>query len=102
MVFDSISWSLMLKALNVVQKYHDDIFSWKLKYNALFNRTKDNKLLWLKYGIIYRGLGFYLEKTAANSIVVHKRRKKHDLEQKVVLLIMILTIHHLWNSVNKV
>lgn len=35
----------------------DDTFSWKSKYNALFNCTKDSKLLWLKYTIFHRILG---------------------------------------------
>lgn len=35
----------------------DDTFSWKSKYNALFNCTKDSKLLWLEYRIFHRILG---------------------------------------------
>lgn len=35
----------------------DDTFSWKSKYNALFNCTKDSKLLSLEYRIFHRILG---------------------------------------------
>lgn len=35
----------------------DDTFSWKSKYNALFNCTKDSKLLWLEYRIFHSILG---------------------------------------------
>lgn len=35
----------------------DDTFSWKSKYNAIFNCTKDSELLWLEYRIFHRILG---------------------------------------------